>query len=121
RRQPLVGRLAAGRRGRGVLGLVAALGQALLGPRGARLRSADLGFEPRRPARLLVALGLGRLAPATRGLGLAAQVLDAGELALQAALAGLDVARLAIGVAGAGEQRRVGDLGRGEEALPRPE
>src|SRR3954452_15133062 len=35
RRQPLVRGLAAGRRGRGVLGLVAALGQALLGPGGA--------------------------------------------------------------------------------------
>src|SRR3954468_7234326 len=120
-RQPLVRGLAAGRRGRGVLGLVAALGQALLGPGGARLRPADLGFEPRRAARLLVALGLGRLAPAARGLGLAAQVLDAGELALEAALARLYVARLAIGVAGAGEQRGVRDLGRGEEALPRPE
>src|SRR3954454_13810369 len=64
RRQPLVRGLAAGRRRRGVLGLVAALRQALLGPGGARFGPADLGVEPRRPARLLVALGLGRLAAA---------------------------------------------------------
>src|SRR6185312_2164546 len=85
--EPFVGRLARGRRGRGVLGLLAALGEARLRLRGARLRAGDLGLEARGAARLLVALRLGRLAPPSRGLRLAAQVLDPSELLLEAALA----------------------------------
>ena len=88
---------------------------------GAGLGARDLGLEADRAARLLVALGLGRLAPAARRLGLTAQVLDAAELALQRALAGVHVAGAALGLAQPCEQRRVGHLGRGEEALPRAE
>ena len=74
-----------------------------------------------RAAGLLVALGLGRLAPAARRLGLAAEVLDAAQLALQRALAGVHVAGAALGLAQPREQRRVGHLGGGEEAVPRAE
>src|SRR3954469_3234743 len=97
------------------------LPEPLLGARGARLGARDLGLEARGPARLLVALGLGRLAAPARGLGLAAQVLDARELLLEPALPRLHVALPAVGVAHLREQRRVRHLGGRQEALPRAE
>jgi hypothetical protein len=101
-----------------VLGLLAAVGEPLLGACGARLGARHLGLEARGAARLLVALGLDRLAAAARRLRLAAQVLDARELALERALAGVHVASPALGLAQPREQRRVGHLGGGEEAVP---
>ena len=119
--QPLVRRLAR-RRARGaLLGVVATLGQALLGLGGARLGTRDLALEPPGAAGLLVALGLGRLTAPARGLDLAAEVVGAGQLALEASLAGLDVARLALGLPQPAEQRGVWDLARGQEPLPRAE
>ena len=119
--EPVVGRLAGRGLGRRLLRLLAALGEPRLGVGGAGLGARDLGLEADRAARLLVALGLGRLAPAARRLGLAAQVLDPAQLALQCALAGVHVAGAALGLAQPREQRRVGHLGRGEEAVPRAE
>ena len=79
RGQPVVRRLAGRGLGRGVLRLLAALGEPRLGIGGAGLGARDLGLEADRAAGLLVALDLGRLAPAARRLGLAAEVLDRGS------------------------------------------
>jgi hypothetical protein len=85
RRQPLVGRLAA--RADGRLGLLASLGQVRLSRGGPRLGALELLGEALGAGAQLGALGVGGLATALGRLDLAAQILDAGQLALGLLLA----------------------------------
>jgi len=76
-----------------------------LGGRRARLGLRELRAQALHAAGELAALGLGRLAAPAGGLGLAAQVVGARELALEALLARRYRPAILVGGAQAREQR----------------